>query len=170
MPTAHKPITPRTDLILLDTGVLITYARRGEPAQRLEQIVALQSGKTEAVVSIISIAEALSFARKRGWSVRNQDALKELIQSRLVPIDINRPEILDAYVDIDHYSEKVCKPARSMGNQQNDLWIAATARVLNCTLVTMDKDFDHLHGTMIHRNFIAQERLKPSGPSDGKKS
>jgi len=29
---------------------------------------------------------------------------------------------------------------------KNDLWIAATAKVTESTLVTTDKDFDHLEG------------------------
>ncbi len=34
--------------------------------------------------------------------------------------------------------------ARNMG--KNDIWIAATASVLDATLLTTDKDFNHLDG------------------------
>lgn len=36
---------------------------------------------------------------------------------------------------------------RNMG--KNDLWIAATASVLNLELITTDSDFDHLDGSFI---------------------
>nr|WP_157618605.1 hypothetical protein [Spirosoma spitsbergense] len=32
---------------------------------------------------------------------------------------------------------------------KNDLWIAATASLLEAILITTDKDFDHLHGRFI---------------------
>ena len=31
----------------------------------------------------------------------------------------------------------------------NDLWIAATTSALNATLITTDKDFDHLDGIFL---------------------
>jgi predicted nucleic acid-binding protein len=37
--------------------------------------------------------------------------------------------------------------ARKMG--KNDLWIAATAHLLNATLITTDNDFDHLKDAFI---------------------
>jgi predicted nucleic acid-binding protein len=39
------------------------------------------------------------------------------------------------------------------------LWIAATSRALNCELITGDRDFDHLDGTMIHRRDIDLQSL-----------
>ena len=70
----------------------------------------------------------------------------------LVWVDINRPEVLQAFGEIDHYSEKVMKPAHPMG--QNDMWIAACAKATGATLLTTDKDFDHLHGQHINRVWI----------------
>jgi predicted nucleic acid-binding protein len=32
---------------------------------------------------------------------------------------------------------------------KNDIWIAATASVLNATLITTDNDFDHLNGVFL---------------------
>lgn len=56
--------------------------------------------------------------------------------------------MLDVYAEIDAYSQgkhldkKHGLSSRNMG--KNDLWIAATALVTNSTLITTDKDFDHL--------------------------
>lgn len=154
-----------SEVVLLDTNVLIIYARDGEPAKQLERIIGLQSGSIEAVASVVTIGEAFAFGKKANWGDARLEKLRELVRTKMVPVDINRPEILVAYAEIDHYCEKVAKPARPIG--QNDLWIAATARVLNCTLITTDKDFDHLHDTMLRRQWIDPESLKPkAGPAN----
>jgi tRNA(fMet)-specific endonuclease VapC len=159
---ATSPNPPPQDVVLLDTNMLIIYARSGEPSQRLEAQLGLQSGRVQGLISVITLGEALSFAAKNNWGPIRRDSLMELIRSKLVPIDINRPEILEAYADIDHYSEKIKKPARPIG--QNDIWIAATAHVLNCELVTTDKDFDHLDGVKLRRRWIDPSSLKSLKP------
>ena len=42
--------------------------------------------------------------------------------------------------------------SRSMG--KNDLWIAATASVLNVPLLTTDKDFLHLDGHFLDLSYV----------------
>jgi len=37
---------------------------------------------------------------------------------------------------------------------ENDIWIAATAKVTGAVLLTTDKDFDHLHGKYLTRIWI----------------
>ena len=37
---------------------------------------------------------------------------------------------------------------------KNDLWIAATAMATGATLLTTDKDFDHLDPTFLTRDWI----------------
>jgi hypothetical protein len=44
---------------------------------------------------------------------------------QLVVVNIDAGEIVDRYAEIDHYTEKVVKPARPMG--KNEVWIGATA-------------------------------------------
>jgi tRNA(fMet)-specific endonuclease VapC len=64
-------------------------------------------------------------------------------------IDLNFRDIIDRYAEIDAFSQgrldgrKSNFTARNMG--KNDLWIAATASVLDATLLTTDNDFNHLH-------------------------
>ena len=74
-----------------------------------------------------------------------------MLEQRLVSllvIPINRTDIHAAYAEIQAYSQgKIAtKPlgqsARNMG--KNDLWIAATTHVLEASLLTADKDFQHL--------------------------
>lgn len=160
---AASSINPSSsEVILLDTNILVIYARAGDPYRRLEQQLGLHDGRVQGIISIISVGEVLAFSRKRNWGDKRREALMELVKTRMAPIDVNRPEILAAYADIDHYSEKIVKPARPMG--QNDMWIAATARVLDCELVTTDKDFDHLHGAMLRRRWIDPSSLRATKP------
>lgn len=141
-----------SDVLLLDTNILLIYAREGEPSQRLESQLSLQGGRVQGLISVITVGEVHALALKLNWGAKRRQRLIELIRTKLVPIDINRPEIIAAYAELDHFSERVARPARPMG--QNDLWIAATAHVLQIELVTTDKDFDHLHGVKLSRRWI----------------
>ena len=75
-------------------------------------------------------------------------------------IPIEGDDLLDTYADIDAFSQgkhaflslPTGMSARNMG--KNDLWIAATAKVLEATLITTDKDFAHLSKVMIELETI----------------
>ena len=56
--------------------------------------------------------------------------------AQVVWVDINHPDVLNEYGELDHESELI---GRKMG--KNDLWIAATAKVSGATLLTTDGDF-----------------------------
>jgi predicted nucleic acid-binding protein len=71
-------------------------------------------------------------------------------------VDINHPDILTAYGELDDLSNRA---GRSMG--KNDVWIAATAKVSDATLLTTDGDFDHLHPTHINRIRIDENTGNP---------
>jgi predicted nucleic acid-binding protein len=44
---------------------------------------------------------------------------------------------------------------------KNDVWIAATASVLEGTLITTDTDFDHLQGEFLDRIYVDPEADAP---------
>jgi tRNA(fMet)-specific endonuclease VapC len=77
----------------------------------------------------------------------------EKLFPQFVITDINIESIIRQYAEIDAYSQGTLtgKPlgisARNMG--KNDLWIAATASALDLTLLTTDKDFEHLNGVFL---------------------
>lgn len=135
-------------LFLLDTNILIHYARRNEIGEGIEIQYQLFTTPTIPLVSYVSEAEARAFAEFRGWG---QPALKQLSflfsVFRIVPMD--SPALLPAYIEIDVYSRR---QGIKMG--KNDLWIAATARVTGATILTTDQDFDHLNGTLLQRDYI----------------
>jgi tRNA(fMet)-specific endonuclease VapC len=96
-------------------------------------------------------AELLSIAQQSKWGERKIGQLKELLAK--APIIDTNEEILNAYVEVDVYSQGKSKDKilgmspRNMG--KNDIWIAATALAANATLVTGDNDFDHLRGSFL---------------------
>lgn len=61
----------------------------------------------------------------------------------LVVAPIERDPILQAYVDLDVLAKS---DGKSIG--KNDLWIAATAKVLEAFLITTDKDFEPLRSEL----------------------
>jgi len=68
------------------------------------------------------------------------------------------------YAEIDAYSQgkfalkKFHLSARNMG--KNDLWIAATAKVLNLPLITSDNDFNHLENEYLKLTKIDLSKYK----------
>jgi tRNA(fMet)-specific endonuclease VapC len=111
----------------------------------------------EEYISIVTVAEIRSLAIQFGWGDARLHKMAEVL-SELPTIDISGTEILDRYVEIDCYSKRKHSSrvsdfsAIKMG--KNDLWIAATASSYECSLLTMDLDFQHLHGEFIDVVFI----------------
>jgi len=127
---------------------------RGKNAgQRIANDYHLLQRTERPLISVVTVGELKALANKLGWSTGKQRHLDELI-AELVVVGLNQGDIVSHYAAIDHYCERVVKPARPMG--QNDLWIAATAAAADAHLLTTDRDFDHLRP-----NFIKLVRLDP---------
>lgn len=135
-------------LYLLDTNILIRYARRDALAQDLELKCGLLVTETVPLLSAVSIAEARSFAQRREWGEGRLTQLRFLL-TMFRRVDIHNAGIEDAYVTLDVYSRSL---GVTMG--KNDLWIAASTLVSGATLLTTDHDFDHLAGTFLDRRWI----------------
>ncbi len=136
---------------LLDTNIVIHLLRNNVIGQHIDTRFGLSASFASSMVSIVTIGELYSFAMKLGWGEKRRDALQDIVDE-IVAIDINSEDILQCYAEIDHFSEQVVKPARPMG--KNDIWIAATAKATGATLLTTDRDFDHLDGVHIQRIWI----------------
>jgi tRNA(fMet)-specific endonuclease VapC len=135
---------------LLDTNILVLLMRGKEAGIAIDSAFGLRRGMGRCVISVVTVGEMKSFARKRGWGSQKLADLDRLL-GQLVQLNINHGSIIDAYAEIDSLSEQ---GGRQMG--KNDLWIAATAKVSGATLLTTDGDFDHLAGTHIIRIKIEQ--------------
>jgi predicted nucleic acid-binding protein len=132
---------------VLDTNILLHYIRKSKTAQEVDVLYSPLTAGNEPFVSVVSVGELESIALQNKWGERKKKQLAELLNEVLVT-DIFVRKIIVAYAEIDAYSQNklIRKPlpmtARNMG--KNDLWIAATAYVLDATLLTTDNDFDHL--------------------------
>jgi len=133
-------------LHLLDTNVLVALMRAKELGQHIDETYKPRQAKFKPIISVVSVGEMLSLARQFGWGAKKTAEIGKLVENLIVE-DINTPEILAAYAEIDHASR-----AGGRKMSKNDVWIAATAKVAGATLLTTDKDFDHLSVTSpIHK-------------------
>jgi tRNA(fMet)-specific endonuclease VapC len=139
---------------LIDTNIIIDFLRDGELSKQLFNNWKWLSGEDTIALSIVSVGEAKSLARQNRWGASKMRKLQYILAD-LVIIPIHGEDIIEAYAEIDAYSQGKHpeKPlpkgitARNMG--KNDLWIAATAHVLGAKFFTTDKDFTHLKDTFL---------------------
>lgn len=113
------------------------------------------------VTSVVCQGEILALAEKRGWSGKKRTELASLL-AKVPTLDISKQAVLNAYALIDAWTHGKSvtaphdasppKPAVSMG--KNDLWIAATAHASKATLLSTDKDFDHLNDVWLKRIYV----------------
>jgi len=134
---------------LIDTNIIVHFVRKSITYEKLEKNIPLFSNNLDVYFSEVSVGEILSISQRNRWGNKKIERMKTLLGT-LTLIPILYPDIYRAYATIDAYSQSkhptLSLPqgvtARNMG--KNDVWIAATAYVLRATLVTTDKDFDHL--------------------------
>jgi tRNA(fMet)-specific endonuclease VapC len=149
-------------LYLLDTNILLHLIRGKSTGTYIDTMFQLRHQINTPLVCIVSHGEIWSLARENNWGKRKRDALEVMLRN-LVPVDINSDQVIEAYVDIEHASRNAPGGAMLMG--KNDLWIAAVAKVTGATLLTCDKDFDHLDPGQINRTYIdPRSTLQPAPP------
>jgi tRNA(fMet)-specific endonuclease VapC len=146
--------------LLLDTNILLYLSKN---PKRVLGNIPVDFDNDRVYLSIVSIGELKSLAFQNNWSIERWDVVKNFYDSCNV-LEVNE-SLINAYSQIDAYSQRrnpgydeygFATP-RNMG--KNDLWIAATAALLGLTLVTTDKDFDHLHQVFMEVKRITPETL-----------
>lgn len=90
---------------------------------------------------------------RNDWGRAKRQSVDDFV-SRCIVLPLEYPGVVEAYIELDTYSHKV---GRRMGD--NDLWIAATSQVTGATLLTTDKDFDHLAP-----DYVARDWIDPNAP------
>lgn len=139
-------------LFLFDTNIVLIYLRNIVMEEIIDAAYNPFSAGNRAMVSVVSIGELKALALRKRWGKSRIGDLGKLL-SRFVIVDLNTEEIINRYAEIDAISQgrlegrKLNMSARNMG--KNDVWIAATASVLGATLLTTDKDFNHLDGEFL---------------------
>ncbi|MFK7984113.1 MAG: type II toxin-antitoxin system VapC family toxin [Saprospiraceae bacterium] len=135
---------------LWDTNILVHQIRQSDSFKKWNKKYQFFDSQNRSFISIVTVGEIYSLAIQLKWGNKKLANLQNHL-NQLVPLQISKRTIIDAYAKIDAYSQgklpgnPLPKPltARNMG--KNDLWIAATAHVINASLVTTDNDFLHLH-------------------------
>jgi tRNA(fMet)-specific endonuclease VapC len=134
---------------VLDTNILVYFVRSDEYIRQLDSQFSLFSSNNSTFISIVSVGEIRSLAHQFSWGKSKRDRMNYFLQN-LDPFPIDSNEITEEYANIDAFSNgyhptlrlTTNTSARNMG--KNDLWIAATTKVFNATLLTTDNDFLHL--------------------------
>jgi tRNA(fMet)-specific endonuclease VapC len=145
---------------LLDTNVFLYLLRNDRRWFKIEEQFGLN--KTGNFISLISLGELWSIGLRNQWGVSRMTQIEDLVQNFTL-IDLNIESIIKRYGEIDAFSQGKLKDrplgtsARNMG--KNDLWLAATASVLNLTFITSDKDFNHLASTFLNLEALDMEQL-----------
>jgi tRNA(fMet)-specific endonuclease VapC len=155
---------------LWDTNILLHYLNNSATAKQIQKHYNLLSATNQQIISIVSVGEIKSLAKRRKWKKDKLNRLFNLLE-RFIIADINVAEIIERYAEIDTFSQgklinksinfstrRMRKDIRiNMG--KNDLWIAATASVLQVPLITMDKDFKCLNKVFIDLKLINLKSL-----------
>lgn len=137
-----------SSVLLLDTNIVVHLIRGDKVCQRIVKDYGLRNRPERPLISFVTLGEIHALALKRGWESERRERLNVLFEE-LVIVKIHHQGIVEAYAQIDYFSEKVVKPARQLG--KNDIWIAATTAYLDLWLMTTDTDFDDLHGRYLNR-------------------
>lgn len=148
---------------LLDTNLIIIYSRENNMSNGIEKKFNFFNGIHTLAVSVVTLGELDALGKKLYYGKRKIQKIRKYTDE-LYPININTKKIIERYGDIDAYSQGKLKnkpletSARNMG--KNDLWIAATASVYDLTLITTDKDFQHLDGVFLDVIYVNLEKFK----------
>lgn len=145
---------------LLDTNMFITAIRREVFMKYIDQ----QYRKRDNILftSCVVEGELKSFSTQRKWGYNKIQKMDKLLNDFTI-YPIKTKLIIDKYAEIDAYSQgkhpTITLPSSAKNMGKNDLWIAATASVLGATLLTMDKDFDHLNDVFLTVEWIDVRKL-----------
>jgi len=132
----------KSTLYLLDTNVLLALIRGKDLGKFIRHTFSLEEPSVRSLISIVTHGEIWALAERNAWQAAKRDALQKMLDS-LVTMDLNAGEIVKEYVEVDQLNRAVTSGARQLSD--NDMWIAATAKAANASLLTTDHDFLHLH-------------------------
>ncbi|MFK7948719.1 MAG: type II toxin-antitoxin system VapC family toxin [Saprospiraceae bacterium] len=156
---------------LWDTNILLHFLNKSAAAKQIQKRYNLLNADNQQFISVVSIGEIKSLAKRRNWKKDKLNRLFKVLETFIIA-DINVEEIIERYAEIDAFSQKkminksVNYSTRKMRKDirtnmgKNDIWIAATASVLQITLITADKDFKHLNKVFLDLKFINLKSLE----------
>lgn len=138
--------------VLLDTTVLVHLARNNATGKAIEAQHHLSKRPERPLISTIAEGEILGLARSWNWGKGKLQVLRDML-AQLVSVEAGLPEIVETYAVLYAEATRAGKPCG-----ENDLWIAATAKVLRAELLTCDKDFLWLSPQHLTVHYIPETR------------
>ena len=142
---------------LLDTNIVIIYSKSKDIARKIEADHRIFAEENKLSISIVSVAEINSIVHQFKIGDSRRRGIDKIL-TNTTRLDISYDKILEMYEEIDAYSQGKHRSIKSnfsaINMGKNDLWIAATASAFEITLVTTDKDFNHLDGVFLDIKFI----------------
>lgn len=147
---------------LLDTSMLLGIITDTPWAQRARSECNLDDPRTVVTTSVVCHGEIMAISERRKWSDKKRKKLVKLLYE--VPASgINRQPILNAYTRINVWThggsvvdQQAPPPKPAVSMTDNDIWIATTAHVTDATLLSTDRDFEHLHSVWIDFIYVDQ--------------
>lgn len=137
-----------SDILVLDTSVVVDVARNNRSGQAILETYSLKSRTDRPLISVITTGEMLGIAKSQSWTSDKTKVLHELM-SEFVKLELT-PEVVEAYSDL----VALCRQKNHTMGQQNDMWIAATAKVTGGVLLTGDSGFNWLNPQYIRVEYI----------------
>ena len=143
---------------LFDTNIVLHFLKEDAVMRKVKAQFDPLSTDNETWLCVVSIGELRTMALANGWGGKKRNSLERVL-AQFPVADIYAEEVLDRYAEVEAYSQ--CRlpgispqphSPRNMG--KNDIWIAAVTSILDATLITTDKDFDHLDNV-----FLKLERI-----------
>jgi tRNA(fMet)-specific endonuclease VapC len=121
---------------MLDTNVIIKYLSGDKFTKQLID------NASSISISVIVVGELHYGAQKSSRTESNMALFTDFLSNfMIVPIDEN---IAAAYGEVKNQLHK-----NGVNIPENDIWIAATAKSLNCNLITFDAHFQLINGLNI---------------------
>jgi tRNA(fMet)-specific endonuclease VapC len=143
-----------TDLILLDTNVVLYLIRGKKQGQRIRDTYQLGARTERPMVSMITVGEILAIAERQKYGPEKREKLRQLLEE-LVIVEIKSP-IAQEYGRI-----QALLQGKGIPIGENDTWNAATAAVTDSVLLTTDRR----HFGKLPPGLIKLEIFDPPGSS-----
>jgi tRNA(fMet)-specific endonuclease VapC len=138
------------DLITLDTSVLVHWVRQDRTGQYLRRTYSLEARNERPLVSTITEGEILGLAKCWNWGSGKLRTLHDIV-AELVRFEASLPEVVDAYAELYHQDQLY-----GQNTGENDLWIAACARVSQSFLLTCDRHFLWMNPAWLKVEYVAE--------------
>jgi tRNA(fMet)-specific endonuclease VapC len=139
--------------LILDTNILVHAIRETPLFNNISQKYLFDDSSINLIISVVSLGELYSIAIRNEWGVKKLNKIESLVKNIKVVQILENNELLYTYAQIDAFSQgkmqslPLGRSAINMG--KNDLWIATTATIFQGTLITTDKDFNHLDNVFL---------------------